>query len=163
MAALWEIDGGSIGDSPERAESSQAGRPPRIFSPTVKFNAGLAKDRKEGKASATDAPQACQGQPSVRLRGRDELEVALWPLTDRGKPYLMRCPAIFSDAAKPSASNCSVLRADIFFVAHRYPFLKLPIGVPYTWHSSHESANSFPVGGSVGRRTGFPRFFYSLS
>ena len=49
---LWAIYSGSIGDSRERAESSQAGRPPRIFSPTVKFKAGLAKDRKEGKASA---------------------------------------------------------------------------------------------------------------
>ena len=95
MAALWEIYSGSIGDSRERAESSRAGRPTRIFSPTVKFNAGLAKDRKEWKASATDPPQACQGQPSVRLHGGDELEVALWPLTGRGKPYLMWCPAIF--------------------------------------------------------------------
>ncbi|QIN62896.1 hypothetical protein SBC1_29130 [Caballeronia sp. SBC1] len=50
----------------------------------------------------------------------------------------------------------------LFLVPRRYPFLKLPIGVPYTWHSSHESANSFPAGGFVGRRTGFPRF-YSLS
>jgi len=46
----------------------------------------------------------------------------------------------------------------LFLVSCRYPFLKLPIGVPYTWHSSHESANSFPPGGLLACRTGFPAF-----
>jgi hypothetical protein len=44
--------------------------------------------------------------------------------------------------------NASPDYLNLFLVPCRYPFLKLPIGVPYTWHSSHESANSFPDGGA---------------
>src|ERR1700676_4785879 len=44
------------------------------------------------------------------------------------------------------------------FDTRRYTFLKLPMGVPYTWHSSHESANSFPPGG-FGSPDGVPRVF----
>lgn len=70
---------------------------------------------------------------------------------------LIRWLFIYFDQIRSSRTNSAGkdltsrpnLLPHLFLVSHRYPFLKLPTGVPYTWHSSHESANSFPAGGFV--------------
>jgi hypothetical protein len=86
----------------------------------LKSNAALAKDRKDGETGETAAQLihlSLTGQPSVRLRGRDGLEIVLSLLIDRVNPYLMPSPNRLSMPRSllpaSSASDCPLfLRAD---------------------------------------------------